>query len=168
MSRFAAFGDAASSSDEEEAAAPASQQLSLASAATGSRQAGGRVAIRVGEIDPVLGFSPKDLEATCSVVKILGENPHLFKLPQLKSLRGALHPLIVEQMKNYAGSGGKSDRNRGGNKRRRGNNGKASKGGGAGGDESEDELDRLEREYINQTQLRAIRLQQVRVRPNPP
>lgn len=102
-----------------------------------------------------LGFDNNDLAACIRVIDALGSNPNLFKLPALKSLRGALHPLIMEQMKNYDVPTTKSNDRR---KRRR-------------KDELTEEEERamlrqerdakLEAEYINQTQLRAIRLQQL-------
>jgi hypothetical protein len=48
-----------------------------------------------------LGFSTSDLETTMTVIESLGRNIAAFKGPPFKTLRGALHPLIEEQMKNY-------------------------------------------------------------------
>lgn len=99
-----------------------------------------------------LGFSDEELISCVKVVTILGKNPNLFKLPQLRNLRGALHPLIVEQMnKNYdtKGKGDNSNRNR--NKRRRD--------GTIDIDEYNEQRKKdMEEEYINQTQLRALRV----------
>lgn len=80
--------------------------------------------------DPTqLGFDDVDVEAAIRVVTAVGKNMHLFKLPRLKQLRAALHPLIMEQSKNYdfknpegtsgAGEvgGGKSKRNRQGKRK---------------------------------------------------
>jgi hypothetical protein len=48
-----------------------------------------------------LGFSISDLETAMVVIESLGRNIAAFKGPPFKTLRGALHPLIEEQMKNY-------------------------------------------------------------------
>jgi hypothetical protein len=126
-------------------------------------QAGGSVAMRV---DPMvglendktvdLGLETSDIEACYRVIEILGKNPNLFKLPAFKKLRAALHPLIMEQLKsNYQTTGNafKDDsEGKRGRKRRK---------------KDTDEIDRetranaLETEYINQTQLRAVRMQQL-------
>jgi hypothetical protein len=67
-------------------------------------------------------FVDEDISTTCKVISqigkvyisigcwihcsltnnITGENIHLLRLPQLKALRSALHPLVVEQQKKYA------------------------------------------------------------------
>ena len=127
------------------------------------RQAGGSVAMRV---DPMvglendktvdLGLETSDIEACYRVIEVLGKNPNLFKLPAFKKLRAALHPLIMEQLKsNYQTTGNafKDDsEGKRGRKRRK---------------KDTDEIDRetranaLETEYINQTQLRAVRMQQL-------
>ena len=49
----------------------------------------------------------------------VGNNIHLLKLPKLKPLRAALHPLIVEQMKNY-GRDSSVDTSKEGRRRKRG------------------------------------------------
>ena len=92
--RFSVLNCEDSDSGSESAADDAEPLAISTLDCTKNRQAGGRISIRVGEVDPVLGFSHEDLEATKKVVSILGKNPHLFKLPQLKSLRGELHPLL--------------------------------------------------------------------------
>jgi hypothetical protein len=48
-----------------------------------------------------LGFTIGDLETAMVVIESLGRNIAAFKGPPFKALRGALHPLIEEQMKNY-------------------------------------------------------------------
>lgn len=127
------------------------------------RQAGGSVAMR---IDPLVGLendktvdfglSNVDIDACCKVIELLGKNPNLFKLPAFKKLRAALHPLIMEQLKsNYQSTGSafkdEAEGNRGRKRRKR----------------DADVVDRearataLETEYINQTQLRAVRMQQL-------
>ena len=128
------------------------------------RQAGGSVAMR---IDPIvgldndktvdLGLQTGDIEACYRVIEILGMNPNLFKLPALKKLRAALHPLIMEQLKsNYQTTGKAFKENTEG---KRGRKRRKTK--------TDDDADRearataLETEYINQTQLRAVRMQQL-------
>lgn len=126
-------------------------------------QAGGSVAMR---IDPIvgldsnksvdLGIETADIDACYRVIEVLAKNPNLFKLPAFKKLRAALHPLIMEQLKsNYQTTGNafKDDsEGKRGRKRRK---------------LDTDEIDRetraaaLETEYINQTQLRAVRMQQL-------
>ena len=126
-------------------------------------QAGGSVAMR---IDPRvgldndktvdLGVETAEIDACYRVIEVLGKNPNLFKLPAFKKLRAALHPLIMEQLKsNYQTTGNafKDDsEGKRGRKRRK---------------MDSDEIDRetraaaLETEYINQTQLRAVRMQQL-------
>jgi hypothetical protein len=86
------------------------------------KQNGGSFALRV---DPIiganfsgssqidLGISDTDISTTNRVISVLTSNIHFFKLSKFKSLRAALHPLVIEQMKNYdtkdsnAGSNGK-------------------------------------------------------------
>ena len=78
---------------------------------------------------------------------------NLFKLPALKPLRAALHPLIEEQMKNYdtkavVGDGKAKNKNR---KKRKQDSG------GAEYDlmkEQKRKLQALEEEYINQVSCR--------------
>ena len=48
-----------------------------------------------------LGFTIGDLDIALKVVNSLGRNIAAFKGPPFKAFRGALHPLIEEQMKNY-------------------------------------------------------------------
>jgi hypothetical protein len=48
-----------------------------------------------------LGFTDEDLETTLMVISSLGKNIPVFRSLPFKELRGALHPLIEEQMKNY-------------------------------------------------------------------
>ena len=176
---FAALGsdsDDSNGEDEEEVigrAVPADSLLActatssrgdtIASGVQPQRQAGGSVAMR---IDPMvglqndktvnLGLANGDIEACYRVIDALGKNPNLFKLPAFKKLRAALHPLIMEQLKsNYQATGNafkdESDGKRGRKRRKR----------------DPDEVDRetraaaLETEYINQTQLRAVRMQQL-------
>ena len=103
-----------------------------------------------------LGLENGDIEACYRVIEVLGKNPNLFKLPALKKLRAALHPLIMEQLKsNYQATGNAfkyDSEGKIGMKRTKKDN---------------DENDRetraaaLETEYINQTQLRAVRMQQL-------
>lgn len=177
---FAALGsgsDDSSSDEDDEDAKAVTSSTSVTSAmmiaASGDivrsyqqpqRQAGGSVAMRV---DPIvgldndktvdLGLKNGDIEACCRVIEILGKNSNLFKLPALKKLRAALHPLIMEQLKsNYQSTGNAfkddSEGKRGRKKRKI---------------KDCDEIDRetravaLETEYINQTQLRAVRMQQL-------
>lgn len=126
-------------------------------------QAGGSVAMR---IDPIvgldndktvdLGIETADIDACYRVIEVLAKNSNLFKLPAFKKLRAALHPLIMEQLKsNYQTTGNafKDDSEGKRGRKRRKMDG--------------DEIDRetraaaLETEYINQTQLRAVRMQQL-------
>ena len=48
-----------------------------------------------------LGISDSDISTTTRVISVLTSNIQLFKLSKFKGLRAALHPLIIEQMKNY-------------------------------------------------------------------
>ena len=48
-----------------------------------------------------LGFSADELQTATAVVEALGRNLAAFRSQPFKTLRGALHPLIEEQMKNY-------------------------------------------------------------------
>eukprot|EP01034_Spumella_vulgaris_P043033 gene43033-53405_t len=131
-----------------------------------SRQSGGDLIIRndplvglkhqnstvTNSLPVELGFNGDDLSACIRVIDALGKNPNLFKLAALKPLRASLHPLIVEQMKNYDTSSSKV-----GDKKKR-------KRGKDTDDDDQLRIDRhnkLEADYINQTQLRAIRLQQL-------
>jgi hypothetical protein len=127
------------------------------------RQAGGSVAMR---IDPLvgldddktvdIGLNDDDIEACYRVIEIVAKNSSLFKLPALKKLRAALHPLIMEQMKSNYQATGNSFKEESEGKRGRKRKKKDS-----------DDIDRearasaLETEYINQTQLRAVRMQQL-------
>jgi NAD(P)-dependent dehydrogenase (short-subunit alcohol dehydrogenase family) len=94
-------------------------------------------------------------------LRTLGKNLNLFKLPALKPLRAALHPLIEEQMKNYdttnkQQSNDKSNRNRGKKRKHDDDDGAL--------DllrEQRRKMEALEEEYINQTQLRALRTKQL-------
>lgn len=65
-----------------------------------------------------LGFDNEDLASCLKVVDALAKNPNLFKLPALRPLRASLHPLILEQMKNYKQSD--ADQGKGKSKKRRG------------------------------------------------
>lgn len=102
--------------------------------------------------DNPLEFDPADVEACLRVVTAVGANINLFKLPQLKPLRAALHPLIVEQMKNYDP---KSLNDTGKDKSKRNRNNKRKNG---GSDDVYDDLQKmqkqklaaLEEEYVNQ------------------
>lgn len=172
---FAALGsdsDASNSDDDKEVESDPSINSTSIMIATDEkvileqkplRQAGGSVAMR---IDPLvgldnnktvdLGLDTSEIEACYRVIEVLGKNPNLFKLPAFKKLRTALHPLIMEQLKsNYQTTGNafKDDsEGKRGRKRRK---------------KDSDEIDRetranaLETEYINQTQLRALRMQQL-------
>ena len=74
----------------------------------------------------------------------IGKNLNLFKLPALKPLRAALHPLIEEQMKNYSFSG--DDKGKGRKRKKRSHM-------DTGNDlmqEQKKKLQALEEEYINQ------------------
>lgn len=100
-------------------------------------------------------FDPADVEACLRVINAVATNINLFKLPQLKPLRAALHPLILEQMKNYDPQALPNDKGSDRARRNRSNNKR--KGGGSGADVYEDlqklqkqKLASLEEEYINQ------------------
>ncbi len=76
----------------------------------------------------------------------------LFRLPKCRELRAALHPLIVEQYKtNYGGTVAEEEGSK--RKRARGN----AKSSGAGQTSREQLLKELDQQYINKTQLRAVR-----------
>ena len=94
-----------------------------------------------------LGFSPEDLSACLRVVNALGSNIKLFKLPPLKPLRAALHPLIEEQMKNYT-KNPKEIINKQSRKRKKNL-------------DEESRVAEMEKEFINNTQLRALRMQRL-------
>lgn len=127
------------------------------------RQSGGLIVSRIqpdrnieinaktGEISTELGFTSEELKTCCKVIDKLGENPELFRLSMLKSLRQSLHPLINEHMKKYATSSVSVDKRH--KKRRR-------KEMHAEADQAV-LLEELERKYINRTQLRAIRIHQL-------
>lgn len=102
-----------------------------------------------------LGFSDADLIICTKVIDIIGSNLNLFKLPALKPLRASLHPLIVDQMnRNYEVEQSK--------KRRKPNhNTKYSSSTEEEAQRRTEKIAKMESEYINQTQLRAIRLQQL-------
>ncbi|CAM9166982.1 unnamed protein product, partial [Ectocarpus fasciculatus] len=104
-------------------------------------------------------FSQEDIEACVRVVAGLGKNLNLFKLPALKPLRAALHPLIEEQMKNYDTKTVAGDKAKGKNRKKRKHDSvdveyDLMK-------EQRRKLEALEDEYINQTQLRALRTKQL-------
>ena len=139
------------------------QTVNTSSQQSNHRQAGGSVAMR---IDPIVGLesdrtvdfslSNVDIEACCKVIEVLGKNPNLFKLPAFKKLRAALHPLIMEQLKsNYqsTGSAFKDEAEGNRNRKRRKKD--------ADVVNREARATALETEYINQTQLRAVRMQQL-------
>lgn len=99
---------------------------------------------------PGLSFSVADLSSCLKVVSALGANPHFFKLPLLKPLRSALHPLIMHQItSNYAAEVKEEDSKRQKPRRR------------AKAADPDERLKEMEKEFINQTQLRAARLQQL-------
>ena len=127
-----------------------------------------------------LEISSTELETCIRVIERLGGNLHMFKLPQLRPLRAALHPLIMKQMENYEDGNGNGNSNNNKRDRNRGSKRKAdvnatSGGSGAGGGDTQSlaewqrlgkqKLEQMEEEYINQTQLRALRLRQVRIVP---
>jgi hypothetical protein len=97
-----------------------------------------------------LGLETSDIEACYRVIEVLGKNPNLFKLPAFKKLRAALHPLIMEQLKsNYQTTGNafKDDsEGKRGRKRRK---------------KDTDEIDRETRANALETELRAVRMQQL-------
>jgi hypothetical protein len=98
---------------------------------------------------PGLPFSSSELASCLKVVSALAANPHFFKLPLLKPLRSALHPLIMHQIaSNYAAE--VKDEERRQKPRRK-----------ARAADPDDRLKEMEKEFINQTQLRAARLQQL-------
>jgi hypothetical protein len=97
---------------------------------------------------PDLGFSDADVEACLRVVNRLGNNINLFKLPNLKPLRAALHPLVIEQMKKYGVTPPAQESAQMKSKKRR----RVARA---------DRVKDLEVEYINQSQLRALRLKQL-------
>jgi hypothetical protein len=75
------------------------------------------------------------------VIDLLGTNTALFKLPQFRSLRAALHPLIIEQMKTNYESTGKAMKEAAAGRKRKMETDPDSK------------LANMEKEYINQTQV---------------
>ncbi len=132
-------------------------------------QYGGLVAVRV---DPLVlentssltevGFSDAELEACIKVAGILGENPNLFKLSQLRPLRQALAPLVQLQLQtgSYSTSdSGRTSKRKSDRQGDRGGNNRRTKTPRASSPTSR--IKELEKEYINQTQLRAIRLAQL-------
>jgi hypothetical protein len=83
-------------------------------------------------------------------VAAVAANPHFFKLPLLKPLRAALHPLIMHQITtNYAAEVKDEDSKRQKPRRK------------AKAADPDERLKEMEKEFINQTQLRAARLQQL-------
>ena len=128
---------------------------------TDAQQFGGAVAFRIesmSDIEVTMGFNDEELRATLKVINKCGENPHLFKLPMLKPLRAALHPLILEQMKKYgidATETEKTSSNKRSRKRAKTSQNSNSCTSGL------EKLKEMEVQYINQTQLRALRLKQL-------
>jgi hypothetical protein len=161
---FAALQDSDSESDVSDVEMPAAPVRKKPKAKHAPPQSGGSFAERR---DPLTGvsmgnstdanpleFDPLDVEACLRVVTAVGANINLFKLPQLKPLRAALHPLILEQMKNYDPQ---SLNEKGSDRSKRNRNSKRKGGGGSGPDVYEDlqklqkqKLATLEEEYINQ------------------
>jgi hypothetical protein len=83
-------------------------------------------------------------------VAAVAANPHFFKLPLLKPLRAALHPLIMHQITtNYAAEVKDEDSKRQKPRRK------------AKAADPDERLKEMEKDFINQTQLRAARLQQL-------
>jgi len=78
--------EAEGSEDEESKATPASRAATLNAR---------------GFDEEELGFTDEDLTTTLRVIASLGKNVGAFRSQPFKELRGALHPLIEEQMKNY-------------------------------------------------------------------
>ena len=133
-------------------------------------QSGGDILMRV---DPLvaanasltdIGFTDEELQACIKVVKTLSANEHLFKLSQLRPLRQALAPLVELQLEGggYAADAKSNANNKRKNDRGgRGNNKKRARDEAAATLTPAQKLKDMEREYINQTQLRAIRLAQL-------
>jgi hypothetical protein len=95
---------------------------------TASAQFGGSLTSRMDASVPVqdsLPFEKHEVDTAIRVVKLLGENLHLFRrLASLKPLRAALHPLITEQVRHggydtHAADGGGAASGGGGKKRGR-------------------------------------------------
>ena len=131
---------------------------------------------KIGAIDIDLYWSIEDLEACIKVVRVLGGNFELFRLPQCRELRAALHPLIVEQYKSkYSGSDSNNNssssssngdghsnnsNNNSNSRRKRGRSGNSSGNSSSSSSSAvgrEQLLKELDQTYINRTQLRAIR-----------
>lgn len=136
------------------------------------RQEGGMLTTRIppnssisldknGKLSYDLGFSEEELSVCCKVIEKIGSNIDMMKLPRLRSLRTALHPLIQEKMSKYAESLPQSKKGR---KRRRNQEARtlSDEDGvdsiGRDARDKEAKLEQMDREYINKTQLRAARL----------
>ena len=174
--RFSAF-DSDSEELENNDVVALVQHQTVPSFTPSNAQSGGNIVTRTDPITGVsssfdiddLGFSDADLEGCLRVIQALGKNPNLFKLPNLKPLRASLHPLIVEQMKNY--SSGNNNNNSASSstghdsafKRQRRNKRKGNDADLTSTIQSEQrkKMASLEEDYINQTQLRALRLKQL-------
>ena len=161
---YAALAEDQSESECEEVQMAVSKSDSQPLIAHPSHSSGGNVYMR---IDPLVtaninsltdvGFSDEDLEACLKVVNILSNNPNLFKLNNLRPLRQALNPLVLLQMETggYLNSEGTC------NKRKFVDRSGSKKKSKTRSDSPDSRLKELEKEYINQTQLRAIRLAQL-------
>ena len=92
-----------------------------------------------------LGFSSDDLASALRVLSALGSNIVAFRSQPFKELRGALHPIVEEQMRKYGVKGNDLKRKRGKEK-----------------DVTElKSLKEQDREWVNRAALRARRLAQL-------
>lgn len=149
-----AQNDAADHSDgssEGEDRAPELGLATVASAPGGAHAAAiselGERASRLNDLgfdEKELGFSADDLEATLRVVAALGKDLAAFRSQPFKGLRGAMHPIVEEQMKNYGVKGNSMKRKR--------------------NEKSVAEITSLkeqDKEWVNRVTLRAKRLSQL-------
>ena len=107
------------SSDCEEAEKELALTAALSAAPGGAHAAAisklDECALRLNDLgfdEQDLGFTADDLDAALRVVEALGKNIAAFRSQPFKGLRGAMHPIIEEQMKNYGVKGGSLKRKR--------------------------------------------------------
>jgi len=140
--------DGAASSDGVDAAGVLAVLSAPGGAHARAMSALGERASRLNDLgfdEDQLGFSADDLESCLRVVSALGSDLAAFRSQPFKGLRGAMHPIVEEQMKNYGVKGnalGKRKRN----------------------DKSVAEITSLkeqDKEWVNRAALRAKRLSQL-------
>ena len=103
--------DGSSSADEEQAGGQNADSTAHAAAIFKLGERASRLN-DAGFDEEELGFSADDLTTTLHVVTALGNDLAAFRSPPFKELRGALHPIVEEQMKKYGVKGNDLKRKR--------------------------------------------------------